>query len=460
MNRLIKVTLWIAGFLVLPLLIGTNVSATDPPIAIKLYVEKSSYMMNEPVKMQIIVLNNSGQDVIPRKGFYDQEFHMMLTFTDPDGKPVHCRYLQVGKEPGPPSRVQERDAAFVETFLNGSNKITDMNDAHAYYDLTKYGRYKAQVFADLETFSQSTTDPLTGALIAFLDDPGRLSFSLASNEISLEIRPPTPVVKSSVQVHVELLKIGTGSKPPTTKTPLENVAVHLIRTSDVPADYQPINFKTYELIWGNVIPVASSLTDSKGIARFENVAKDDYVIIALSDRSVDFKHMGSQVEASDPDWNSGQPIEKYLKVMEKANGNSNPGKTTKKTGSLLLITEPEYIEWNSTQELYPFVFETVGDWGITTSVNPPEGFVADRKSLSADVTNEVESVQFTITDVGSRWEETEVTYKIKHEGKNEVVKSKIGIKLSRKLAGKKGLGIYGDTEDPGTFKGGKKEKDK
>jgi hypothetical protein len=29
---------------------------------------------------------------------------------------------------------------------------------------------------------------------------------------------------------------------------------------------------------------------------------------------------------------------------------------------------------DSTQELYPFVFETIGDWDVTTSVTPPEGF--------------------------------------------------------------------------------------
>jgi len=125
-----------------------------------------------------------------------------------------------------------------------------------------------------------------------------------------------------------------------------------------------------------------------------------------------------------------------------------------------LITEPEYIEWNSTQEFYPFFFESIGDWGVTTSVSPPEGFVTDHDALSTDVNSEIESLQFTITDVGSKWEETGVTYELKHNGKIEVFGSKIGIKLSRKLAKEKGQGVYGDTESPGTFKGGKKIKEK
>jgi hypothetical protein len=70
----------------------------------------------------------------------------------------------------------------------------------------------------------------------------------------------------------------------------------------------------------------------------------------------------------------------------------------------------------------------------------------------------MEAVQFTITDEGSSWKETKVTYKIKHKKKTTTIKTKIGVKLSRKLAKKKGLGIYGHTPSPGPFKGGKKVK--
>jgi hypothetical protein len=38
----------------------------------------------------------------------------------------------------------------------------------------------------------------------------------------------------------------------------------------------------------------------------------------------------------------------------------------------------------------------------------------------------------------------------------ETLEGNIGIKLSKKLAKAKDKGIYGDTEDPGPFKGGKK----
>ena len=60
-------------------------------------------------------------------------------------------------------------------------------------------------------------------------------------------------------------------------------------------------------------------------------------------------------------------------------------------------------------------FDSVGDWDVTTSVAPPEGFVSDYDSLNATVSSELKAVQFTITDVGSKWIPTKVTHKIKHK---------------------------------------------
>ena len=36
-------------------------------------------------------------------------------------------------------------------------------------------------------------------------------------------------------------------------------------------------------------------------------------------------------------------------------------------------------------EQYPFILVAEGDWGIETSVTPPEGFVADEPVLSTEV---------------------------------------------------------------------------
>jgi hypothetical protein len=142
--------------------------------------------------------------------------------------------------------------------------------------------------------------------------------------------------------------------------------------------------------------------------------------------------------------------------MQKADNAKVPGKTTVQKGSLLLITEPEYVEWDGTQELYPFVFETIGDWGVTTAIAPPEGFVTDYSSLSTQLKDATGAVQFTVQDIGSRWVDTGVTFTVTHKKKVKTLKDKVGIKLAKKLAEKKGLSIYGETGSPGTFMGGKR----
>ena len=129
-----------------------------------------------------------------------------------------------------------------------------------------------------------------------------------------------------------------------------------------------------------------------------------------------------------------------FQVIKKCDNKIVAGKYRKFTGSELLVIEPEYVEWSSETELYPFVFDSVGDWTVTTSVTPPEGFVADNGSLDAEVTNEVEAVQFSITDIGSKWIPTKVTHKIKHKKQKEITfTSDVGIKLTPELAKEKGM---------------------
>jgi hypothetical protein len=336
-----------------------------------------------------------------------------------------------------------------------------VDNAHLYYDLLQTGRYTAEVAAPMETFSAYASNSETGEMFGLLNDPLRRQFNpVLSNRIAFEIRTEQPPVKSSVRVKVSLLSIGSGTKPKTTKNPLSGVPVHLIKRSSVPPIYQPINFKTYQAISQAVPPLFIQATGPDGVATFGAVPQDDYVVIALYDGSQDFRHMGGHISAEDPAWGVGLPVEKNLMVMQKANGKKVPGTTTVLTGSQLLITEPEYVEWGSDQELYPFVFETTGNWTVVTSVVPPEGFVADYSALKASVLNEQEAVQFVITDVGSKWEETGVTFRVKHKRKKHVLQSRIGVKLSEDLAKRKALGIYGDTPSPGTLIGGKVQEDK
>ena len=421
------------------------------PIGISLLASKASYLSGEPITLEIKVANTSGTPVIARTPFMNQDFHLFIKFTDPDGLTIRTRFQAGGPEPGPGIQYQGKQAVPVEVIAAGAERVITVDDARFYYDLAKVGLWKAQVETSLETFSAFVTTP-EGVQYGFLEDEQRAVFDpLTSNIIYFSITSPQPQVSGQIEVEVAKLVTGSGNQPTAKKSPLKDVPVRLFRLANVPAALKPVNFKTYEQIYNTVTPIASGFTDLFGLAKFSGIAKNDYVVIASYKGSPDFKHMGSPMDATDPAWGTANPIRKHLMVMEKANGKTAPGKTTRLTGSELLITEPEYVLWDSDQELYPFVFESVGDWNVTVTVTPPEGFVADRRFLSDGVNDQLEALQFTITDVGSRWEETGVTYQIRHGGKNEIIKTKIGVKLSHRLAEKKGLGIYGHTKGPEPF---------
>jgi len=81
-------------------------------------------------------------------------------------------------------------------------------------------------------------------------------------------------------------------------------------------------------------------------------------------------------------------------------------------------------------------------------VAPPEGFVADYPVLSTTVNNGLVAVQFTVTDVGSKWVSTDVSQEVRHNGKVEKIKSKVGIMLTPELAKKKKKSVYGDEPPP------------
>jgi hypothetical protein len=203
-----------------------------------------------------------------------------------------------------------------------------------------------------------------------------------------------------------------------------------------------VSWQNFKKIYLYCPSVASGITaaagDNKGIASIP-VPSGNYIAIgeydhdpAKSDDALIYAGVSVGSVAA------GDTVQKYLQVIVKADS-VVPAKYTRKQGSELLIIEPEYVEWDGTQELYPFVFESVGDWGVLTSVSPPEGFVTDYKNLATEVNTDLKAIQFTVNDVGSKWVATAVQYEIKHNNKIERMRSTIGIKCAENLQKAKGF---------------------
>ena len=109
-----------------------------------------------------------------------------------------------------------------------------------------------------------------------------------------------------------------------------------------------------------------------------------------------------------------------LALVATFNGKIVPGKSIEEYGTYLSIIQPEYMDWTNPVELYPFVLVAEGDWGVETSVTPPEGFVASEPVLSTAVVDNVTALQFTLTDIGSDWTETGITHVITHKGETRI----------------------------------------
>jgi hypothetical protein len=252
-----------------------------------------------------------------------------------------------------------------------------------------------------------------------------------------DCNPATPDAVGTINVTAIKYTVGLGRYPLVTQTPIFGMPVRAFAKSpgSCAAQYGIISWPHYKDIWNSCPIVAEGTTNASGKVAL-SVPPGTYIVIGKYD----------QLYVADNVLNlkAGQTKQAFLPVIVLANNIGLSCKYSQQTGSNLLIIEPEHVEWDGAQEQYPFVFQSEGDWVVETSVTPPEGFVADYGSLSADVNTTLKSVQFTLTDKGSKWTDTQVKHRIKHKGKWKTISTKIGVKLSEKLAKKKGLTVFGE----------------
>jgi hypothetical protein len=285
---------------------------------------------------------------------------------------------------------------------------------------------------------QSLQSPVSGTLVYPTIEGGfQGSTDVFSGQGTVEIVENT----GTLLIQADLYILAIGSMPFITKKPIVGMEVRVFNNSrgSCAARHGLFCWYNYPGIWADCQPVDTDITNANGQAIF-SLDPGNYLVIGkyiTDSTTVYIGETAGQIT-------TGSVVKKQLRIIQSAAGKVFPCLSQIITGSELLMIQPEYVEWSGTQELYPFVFESVGDWSITTSVQPPEGFVADNKSLTTDINDSLEAVQFTITDVGSKWKPTKVKYTIKHKGKIKHMESEIGVMLTSDLAKKKGVGIYGE----------------
>jgi hypothetical protein len=249
---------------------------------------------------------------------------------------------------------------------------------------------------------------------------------------------------ATIEVRAHSLQFSDGCFPTITKEPLVGITVHAYAR---PEYEHCSHYQTWWCgwhWWRHVVhecdesePVNSAVTDENGIALID-VPPGDYIVISFFDFDGDGEvdhYLGRSARGVE----CGETLVRHLRLLITSDGTRIAARISRYTGSELLIAEPDMMIWDETEQKYPFGFESTGDWGVSVTVAPPEGFVSDHDELSEDVQDEIDAVQFTVTEVGSDLVPTQTSFVITHNGRRQVVNSNVGILLTPDYAESRGF---------------------
>ncbi len=250
----------------------------------------------------------------------------------------------------------------------------------------------------------------------------------------------TVLYGANIEVRAVRHSVGAGSRPGVNREPLVGIEVCAYETGPGSCAWQTCGGtlrQHFTCIADNCTPAACGITDANGQVTL-NVPPGDYVVFT---QDVGGLIIPDALFTIAQNVDCGETQREHLRQIVLANGRRTPGRCWFLTGSELLIVEPEYVIWDDVEQPYPFVLDALGDWVVTVSVEPPEGFVADHDELTEDVESTLEAVQFTITEVGSDLVPTRTSFDVLHNGRRIKIDSNVGIFLTPDYAVSRGFDV-------------------
>jgi len=128
---------------------------TDDDISIDLNFEKTDFGEDDPIAVEVVVSNISGEDLLISEGFTSVVYYLRMCVIDPAGRllvAVDPDKTTVREEypdaPPLPYVLYNGSPVLVtgcEVFPGGEEIVTYTDDMRAYYDMTLPGYYSAQV---------------------------------------------------------------------------------------------------------------------------------------------------------------------------------------------------------------------------------------------------------------------------------------------------------------------------
>ena len=459
-----------------------------------------------PLKATITVTNVSGGQVLTRQGFSGEPWEVLLIFTSPSGDTVtsHLTLGDPNAEDEPPTVVWVRDAEGVnrkvyvqgiEVLSSDFTRTVALPDARQLYELMAE-QYTVQVIIPFQRYevilttvdgvpvAPSTDAVFEGYLVSNVvdltilgdadadgytvpvGDPGGPApikpdcqdadpavnpgaTEIEGNGIdddcdatTLDVPPLTPAL---VTIEAELFEVGGGNQPGVTKSPLVGLPVQLFDQTSSCVQTFGTSFQAWASIWGSSCPAPrNGVTDEAGLLVMSTPPGDylaigQYQPVGFEEPVYVGKLVGTVAE--------GQVVSKTLRLILRPDGPAAPGQSTILTGSELRLIHPLYIGWDSPQESYPFIFESVGAWSIKTTIDVPTGFVSDSTTSQIEVDSSLTGALFTVTSGEGEWVNTSVTQQVTHNRTRETVTSKIGVRLSKELAHQLGISRWGQPDD-------------
>ncbi len=399
----------------------------------------------------------NGASAVIERNLFDGTGSSVLSLTEPDvlGVPTNltgagvCVYLD---DRAAGTQITIKDNDFVNTFSN-SIVINNLDASLGNDNVRIINNWDDGTLADqvalvvdntldrnkLKNFVLVNESPVPNIIAAEDDD----NDGILNTEDECPVNPGTAQFNgcdSSLNVTAITLSVGTGRFPRITIAPIFNMTVRAFdRSLGSCAANMGVSWMNYDDIFLNCTPANEKVTGANGLANL-NVNHGNYIIIG--DALINGQEIIVAGVPRNDHVNAGETKPVLLFVIINPRGIVLPAKLRELLGgSELSIIEPEYILWNGTEETYPFIYMSEGNWTVNAEISPPEGFVADTNSITVDVNSDVQAVQFVINDTGSTWVPTEVNYNIEHKGKKNKIKSMIGVALTSRLASEKGVKI-------------------